>query len=271
MPGLRHSGSTSYLCLDVAVAEVADHRADREPLDVRGQAARRVRVHERHVLVGEAGHRAGHADPADVRAAAVAVDPAADRDVALDHRALAAELDEAARVVAVLGRELALLRRSRRGCSSRARCARTATSAAAPRRAPGPARGRRGAAPGRAAPRSCCPAGRGQPGMLTTGRPGGRLPVPAEVVGEAHRAGRVVLHRRDAAVGRAGPDRDHGGGLRRQAVDPLVRGDRLPGLGVVADRRPVALAAQLLVRDRALDARARRGRACPPRRRTTPA
>src|SRR5215469_16798696 len=49
-------------------------------------------VHERHELVGEAGHRARDADPADVRAAADAVDPAALGHVALDHRPPAAEL-----------------------------------------------------------------------------------------------------------------------------------------------------------------------------------
>src|SRR6266702_5336888 len=65
-------------------------------------------VHERHELVGEAGHRAGDADPADVRAAADAVDPAALGDVALHHRAPAAELDQALGR-AVLGGEVALL------------------------------------------------------------------------------------------------------------------------------------------------------------------
>src|SRR4029079_2893920 len=97
------------LVLDVAVAEVTNHRAHHEPLEIRCRGAPAVGVHERHVLVGEARHRARHADPADVRAAAVAVDPAADRDVALHHGSLAAELHQAARVVAVFGGELALL------------------------------------------------------------------------------------------------------------------------------------------------------------------
>src|SRR5215469_14132670 len=65
-------------------------------------------VHERHELVGEAGHRARDADPADVRAAADAVDPAALGHVALDHRPPAAELDQAAGR-AVLTGKLALL------------------------------------------------------------------------------------------------------------------------------------------------------------------
>src|SRR3954447_377533 len=42
-----------------------------------GDPAAGRRVHERHELVGEAGHRAADADAADVRAAADAVDPAA--------------------------------------------------------------------------------------------------------------------------------------------------------------------------------------------------
>src|SRR6185295_3763284 len=65
-------------------------------------------VHERHELVGEAGHRAADADPADVGTAAHAVDPAALGHVALDHRAPAPELDDALGR-AVLGREVPLL------------------------------------------------------------------------------------------------------------------------------------------------------------------
>src|SRR5947207_3607631 len=65
-------------------------------------------VHERHELVREAGHGAGDADTAHVRAAAHAVDPAPLGHVALDHRTPAAQLDQAARR-AVLGGELALL------------------------------------------------------------------------------------------------------------------------------------------------------------------
>src|SRR5690242_16003712 len=65
-------------------------------------------VHERHELVGEAGHRAADADPADVRAAAHAVDPPALRHVALHDRAPAPQLHQARRL-AVLGGEVALL------------------------------------------------------------------------------------------------------------------------------------------------------------------
>src|SRR5581483_7097413 len=89
----------------------APQAADHRPVHAAGGGghgrARRL-VHERHELVRAAGHRAGDADAAHVRAAAHAVDPAALGHVALDHRTPAAQLDQAARR-AVLGGELALL------------------------------------------------------------------------------------------------------------------------------------------------------------------
>src|SRR3954469_16445578 len=97
------------LPLDVQVAAPLQERAVREARRRRGDPAHGVGVHERHVLVGEARHRAGHADAADVRAAADPVDPPAQRHVALDDGALAAELDQAAVVGAVLGGEVAHL------------------------------------------------------------------------------------------------------------------------------------------------------------------
>ena len=172
--------------------------------------------------------------------------------VALDDRALAAELDEAARVVAVLGREVALLRVARP----------VAALAHGPPEEPFrpqllvELRRRRQAAEVqheveqhlghvvrlRRAPRDA------------DDREAGRGPeVPAEVVGQAHRAGRVVLHRGDAAVGGARPDRDHGRGLRREPVDPFVGRDRLAVLRVDADPGPVPVAVDLLVRDGALE------------------
>src|SRR6476660_6565431 len=65
-------------------------------------------VHERHELVREPRHRAADADPADVRAAADAVQPAALGHVALDDRAPAAELDDAFGRAVLVG-EVALL------------------------------------------------------------------------------------------------------------------------------------------------------------------
>src|SRR3954452_11846610 len=65
-------------------------------------------VHERHELVGEAGHRAADADAPDVRAPTDAVDPTALGDVALHDRSPAPELHDALRRP-VLRREVALL------------------------------------------------------------------------------------------------------------------------------------------------------------------
>src|SRR3954454_1498491 len=78
------------LALDVEVAAPLEQRAVGEARGRRGHAAHRVGVHERHVLVGEARHRARHADATPVGASADPVDPSAQRHVALDHGALAA-------------------------------------------------------------------------------------------------------------------------------------------------------------------------------------
>src|SRR5215470_7539566 len=90
--------------------EAAEAAYDRAVHAAGGRRYGRARglVHERHELVREAGHRAGDADAAHVRAAADAVDPAPLGYVALDHRAPAAQLDQALGR-AVLGGELALL------------------------------------------------------------------------------------------------------------------------------------------------------------------
>src|SRR5208282_3809539 len=88
-------------------AEAADDGAVHAAGGRRYRRARRL-VHERHELVREAGHRAGDADAAHVRAAAHAIDPAPLGHVALDHGTPAAQLDQA-RGRAVLGGELAFL------------------------------------------------------------------------------------------------------------------------------------------------------------------
>src|SRR3954452_25411843 len=76
--------------------------------DRRRQATARRRVHERHELVGEAGHRAADADAAHIRTASDSGHPAALGDVAVHDWAPAADLHEALRRVVVL-REVTLL------------------------------------------------------------------------------------------------------------------------------------------------------------------
>src|SRR4051794_16658651 len=232
----------------------APQLADGRPVDAgderRDAAARRL-VHERHELVGEARHRAADADPADVRAPADAGHPAALGDVAVDDRAPAADLHEALRRVVVLG-EVALL------VVARAVAPLVDRLAEQPLRAQLVVERDHGREAGRLVE---------QPderlhevlglhraaGDVDDRQVAGRAEVPAEVVGEAHAAGRVARHRVDAAVGRARADRDDAPRLGRQAVEPPVQRERLARRLVVAERRPVALAVDVLVRDRALD------------------
>src|SRR3954470_23041683 len=75
-------------------AELA-HGLAVDPDEVRGDPAAGRRVHERHELVGEAGHRAPDADAAHVRAAPDAGHPAPLGHVAVDHRPPAPDLDQA--------------------------------------------------------------------------------------------------------------------------------------------------------------------------------
>src|SRR3954470_7824726 len=86
----------------------APHRLAVEADHARGHAAAGWRVHERHELVREAGHRAADADAAHVRASADAGHPASLGDVAVDHGSPAADLHEALGRVVVVG-EVALL------------------------------------------------------------------------------------------------------------------------------------------------------------------
>ena len=156
--------------------------------------------------------------------------------VALDDRALAAELDQAAVVGAVLGREVALLVEA------------GAVAALVHRAAEQPLRPQLVVELGRRREAAQVQDEvqqrlghvvrlRRAAGDVHDRQAGLRLPVPAEVVGQAHRAGRVVLHRGDAAVGRAGADGDDRRRLGREPVDPLVGRDRLAVVGVDAERR----------------------------------
>src|SRR3954451_10472726 len=216
----------------------------------RGLRARRF-VHEGHELVGEAGHGAADADPADVRAPAHAVDPAPLGHVALHHRAPAAQLDDALGR-AVLRREVALL---------------VVAGTVAPlvhgaAEQPGGPQGVVERDHRRLAGRQVEQVGQGLGEVVGLDRAarhaddrdaGLGLPVPAEVVGHAHRAGGVAGHGVDPAVRGAGPGGHDGRRLGRQPVEPLAGGDRLPGGGVVAEAGPVPLVLDLLVGDGPLD------------------
>src|SRR5450755_588993 len=245
-------GLDVVLGLDVALAEIAHHRPVGVFRDPGRPPAPLVLVHERHELVREAGHRAGHADTADVRAAADAVDPAAIRHVALDHGSLAAELDQAAVIVSVLGRVLALL--GEPGPVA-------ALTDGAPEQPLGPQRlvelrrrSQAGEVQGEVEEHLGHVVGLRRAAWDAHDRQAGLgLPAPAQVVGQAHGAGGIVLHRRDAAIGGAGADRDDCGGLRREPVHPLVHRDRLPVLRIHGEAGPVALTVYLLVAERALD------------------
>src|SRR3954467_896478 len=231
-------------------AQLADHRAIAAG-DRRRQPAAGRRVHERHELVGEAGHRAADADAAHVRAAADAGHPAALGDVAVDHRPPAADLHEALGRV-VVGGEVALL------VVAGAVAALVHGLAEQPLRAQLRVQRDHRRQPGRLVE---------QPderlhevlrlhraaGHVDDRQVAGGAEVPPEVVGQAHAAGRVARHRVDAAVRGARPDRDDAPRLRGEAVEPPVQRERLAGRLVVAERGPVAVAVDVLVRDRAFD------------------
>src|SRR3954471_20373397 len=103
-------GTPGRLLVGRALGEAAQRADDRavHPAGGAGHGGTGRLVHERHELVGEARHRAGDADAADVGAAADPVDPSALGDVALDDRPPAAELDQALGGAVLLG-EHALL------------------------------------------------------------------------------------------------------------------------------------------------------------------
>src|SRR6478735_10189633 len=208
-------------------------------------------VHERHELVREPGHGAADADAADVRAAADPVDPPALRDVALDHRSPAAELDDALGR-AVLRSEVALFvvpgpvaalvdRRAEQPRRPQLVVQRDHRSLAGDLVQQVDERLAQVVAVGRAA------------GDADDREAGLGLPRPPEVVGDTHGAGRVAGHRVDAAVGRAGAYGDDGGRLAGQPVQPLGGLDRLAGHRVGTEPGPVALLLDRLVGDGPLD------------------
>src|SRR4029078_4597654 len=80
-----------------------------------------------------------------------------------------------------------------------------------------------------------------------------RLPSPAEVVGNAHRPGRVAGHGVDPAGGCTRTARENRERSRSEAIEPIVDGHRLTGVGIVAEAGPVAVALDLLVGNGSLD------------------
>src|SRR5581483_1057024 len=94
---------------DGSPAEASQHRAVGETGAARGERSQRARLHERHEPIRKPRHRAGHAYPAHVGAAADPADPTPHRHVALHDGPLAADLYEAASMVGGGSRELPLL------------------------------------------------------------------------------------------------------------------------------------------------------------------
>src|SRR5262249_40594167 len=152
--------------------------------------------------VGEAGHRAADADAADVGTAADAGHPAALGHVAFDDRAPAADFDQALDGAVLLG-ELALL------VEAGAVAAFVHGEIEEPARAQVLVERDHGRVAGDLIQKVRQRLGQVVRLDRTAGyahdrQPRLRLPGPAEIVGHAHGAGRVALHRVDAAVGGAG-------------------------------------------------------------------
>src|ERR1051325_3456776 len=222
-------------------AECPDDAAH-ELIRRRGHLAAGRLVHERHELVGEAGHRAPDADAADVGTAADAVHPSALGDVAADDGAPAADLHETLRR-AVLVREVALLVVAGTIASFVHRAAEQPGGAEVfiqrndrrlstelikqiQERLGHVVRLDRAA------------------GHAHDRQAGFALPRPSEIVGNAHRAGGIAGHRVNAAVGGAGSHGDDRGPLRGEPIEPLRGLHRLireaaRGGRAVAEARPV--------------------------------
>ncbi len=194
------------------VAQCLDHRAVAVRDRRRNLAARRL-VHKRHELVGEARHRAADANSADVGAASDAAHPAALGNVALDDRSPAPELDQALGRI-VFRRKFALF----------VITGAIATLVHGVAEEPG--------RPARVVERNHRRASRRLPqqiedrfreivglyraaGYADDRNAGARLPVPAEIIENAHGSGRIAGHRVNAAVRRAGSDRQDSPGSGR--------------------------------------------------------
>ena len=166
--------------------------------------------------------------------------------------------------------EAAVLGETRRGRTSRAPCARRARPGVPGRRArsegPHPAISSAMRWSVSVIASGCT----GQPGRLISGAPAPRDEAVAEMVAQPHRAGRVVAHRGHSAVRRARAERQHDRRARCEPVDPGGGRDRL-AVVVDAEAGPVALAVDLLVRDRSPRRRGRTDPAPRARRHARPA
>lgn len=213
-----------------------------------------ARRHDPGVLVPEVallGHGAGDADAADIGAAADAGHPAALGHVAVDDRPPAADLDQALRRAVLVG-EIGLL------VVAGAIAAFMHGLAEQPGRPQLVVQRDHRRQPRRLVEQVQQRFGHvvrldGAAGNIDDGYSGLGAEIPTEVVGQSHAARRVARHGVNAAIGRAGTGRHHRPGFRGQPVDPGVERDRLAGLRVGAQRRPVALALDVLIGDRAFD------------------
>ena len=93
----------------------------------------------------------------------------------------------------------------------------------------------------------------GHPGTHTIGMSAARLPLPSQVIGQAHASGGVSFHGMNPAVGRAGSRRHNRPGLGSQTVDPVAGQDGLARLLVRAPRCPVAFLLIVFVGNRSFD------------------
>src|SRR5580658_6560514 len=216
-------------------------RPDRPAIDgdarARNSGSRRL-IHEGHELVGKSRHGASNADSPHIRTAANARHPAALRHVAVHYRSPASELHDAFRR-AIHFREIALL----------VIAGPVATVMHGASKQPGRTqfivqRNHR------RQPRHLIQ--KVEHGLhkivrlhrtsrhVHNRQPSLRFPIPSEVIGQPHATSRIAFHGMDAAIGSAGPDGNDRQCLRRQTVDPLIGGDRLPGFRIRSEPRPIS-------------------------------
>src|SRR5580698_8033211 len=219
-----------WLFVDSGGRKVA-HRLDHgtgNGADRRGNLAAGRLVHEGHELIGEARHRTTDADAANVGASPHAAHPTTLGDVALDDRTPAPQFDET-RWRVVFRSELTLL------VVAGAIATLMNGVAEQPRRASGRLPQKIQNRLGQIVRL------RGTAGDAHDRNARARLPIPAEIVENSHRARRIACHCMDSAVRRAGPGRKHGPRLWREAIDPSAERYRLVAARRVAKAGEIAL------------------------------